>query len=82
MNLVELIAKLLTEQGATDQDRREAGMSVLPQAGGIQQTAQLADLRRQIMEAYRIGDYDRAAQLQDLMTRMQPQPMMDQAGVM
>lgn len=71
MNLLQLIAKLLMGQTATDQNRRDAGLSVLPQAGGIQSTGQMLDLRRQMMEAYRLGDYDRAAKLQDMIAQMQ-----------
>lgn len=83
MNLLELIARLLSGDQVSNQNRQDAGISVLPQQGNIQQTGQMLDLRRKMMEAYRMGNYDQAAQLQDIIARMQQAPMgMTQAGMM
>lgn len=83
MNLAQLIAMLLSGGKPTNQNRVDAGISVLPQTGEIQQTGNILDLRRKMMNAYRMGDYNTAAQLKDMIARMQNAPTgMAQAGMM
>lgn len=76
MNLMELIVQMLSGQQPSDQSRRDAGISVLPPVGGIQDTGKLTDLRRRITEAYKMGDYETAERLQAMFQAMNmPQPM-------
>lgn len=83
MNILELIAQMLIgQQQPTDQNRRDAGISVLPQAGGIQQTGQMTDIRRKMMEAYRMGDYETAERMQAMMQAMGSPMPMSRAGMM
>jgi len=82
MEIADIIAKLQMlfgqQQPMTEDEmgqRREIAKPMLGQEGTtpFRQTADLIDLRRQMMEAYRTGNYEQAQALELLMMASQGQ---------